>query len=266
MQKHSKTQLFLSHSSKDKSFAGKLANRLKSEGYLVWYDDWEIKIGDSIIEKVQEGVRESDFLLIILSTCSVSSEWVHEELNSAMIKNIEQKGVCVLPLLIEKCEIPAFLKDKKYADFSKDFDQPYNFLIDSITHHTTRFNKNSIEQEKKTKQRILIVDDEEDIHRIYRDEFEELGYYVESAFNGQQALEKVNIVPVDIIIMDIQMPGMNGIDTLRQIKLLKPDVPIILSSAYAEFKQDLGTWASDEYIVKSGNMDKLKETVARLLE
>lgn len=66
--------------------------------------------------------------------------------------------------------------------------------------------------------------------------------------------------------MDIQMPGMNGIETLSQIKMLKPDIPVILSSVYTEFKQDFGTWASDEYIVKSPNMDELKEAIARLLK
>lgn len=113
--------------------------------------------------------------------------------------------------------------------------------------------------------KILLVDDEESIQIVYREEFEDEGYQVISALNGITALEKFKEEEPDLVILDIQMPGMNGVEVLRQMKMLKPSVPVILSSAYQEFKRDLGTWASDEYIVKSGNLDELKKAVRRLL-
>lgn len=113
--------------------------------------------------------------------------------------------------------------------------------------------------------KILLVDDEESIQIVYREEFEDDGYQVISALNGITALEKFKEEEPDLVILDIQMPGMNGVEVLRQMKMLKPSVPVILSSAYQEFKRDLGTWASDEYIVKSGNLDELKKAVRRLL-
>jgi DNA-binding response OmpR family regulator len=113
--------------------------------------------------------------------------------------------------------------------------------------------------------KILLVDDEESIQIVYREEFEDEGYQVFSALNGNTALEKFKEEEPDLVILDIQMPGMNGIEVLRQMKMLKASVPVILSSAYQEFKRDLGTWASDEYIVKSGNLDELKKAVRRLL-
>jgi DNA-binding response OmpR family regulator len=113
--------------------------------------------------------------------------------------------------------------------------------------------------------KLLLVDDEEAIQMVYREEFEGDGYQVISALDGQSGLEKFKNENPDLVILDIQMPGMNGVEVLRQMKMINPLVPVILSSAYQEFKRDLGTWASDEYVVKSGNLDDLKETVRRLL-
>ncbi|MFH0781590.1 MAG: response regulator [Pseudomonadota bacterium] len=114
--------------------------------------------------------------------------------------------------------------------------------------------------------KLLLVDDEEAIQMVYREEFEDDGYEVISALNGQSGLEKFKEESPDLVILDIQMPGINGVEVLRQMKMLNPRVPVILSSAYQEFKRDLGTWASDDYVVKSGNLDDLKSTVRRLLK
>ncbi len=113
--------------------------------------------------------------------------------------------------------------------------------------------------------KILLVDDEESIQIVYREEFEDEGYQVISALDGISALEKFKEEDPDLVILDIQMPGMDGVEVLRQMKMLKATTPVVLSSAYQEFKRDLGTWASDEYVVKSGNLDELKKTVQRLL-
>ncbi|HEB68993.1 MAG TPA: response regulator [Desulfobulbus sp.] len=116
-----------------------------------------------------------------------------------------------------------------------------------------------------TAKKILLVDDEEGIQLLYREEFEDEGYTVDSAYNGEEALELFKKNPPDLVILDINMPGMNGIEVLRQMKEMKPELPVILSSAYQEYKQDFGTWASEEYIVKSANMDELKAAVRKHL-
>ena len=111
--------------------------------------------------------------------------------------------------------------------------------------------------------KILLIDDEDSIHLLYREEFEEEGYAVYSAYSGEEGLQKLADLHVDLVILDINMPGMNGLDTLRKIKEINPTLPVILSSAYQEFKQDLSSWASDEYVVKSANLNELKEAVKR---
>ena len=113
--------------------------------------------------------------------------------------------------------------------------------------------------------KILLVDDEESIHLLYREEFEEEGYEVHSALSGTDALEKFRLISPDLVILDINMPDTNGIEVLRQMKEINPTLPVILSTAYHEYKQDLGAWASDEYIVKSSDMGELKEAVRRYL-
>ena len=116
------------------------------------------------------------------------------------------------------------------------------------------------------KKRILLVDDEEGIQLLYREEFEEEGFEVISAYNGDEALEKFNKESLDLVILDINMPGMSGIEVLRRMKEIKPDLPVILSSAYQEYKQDFSTWASEDYIVKSANMEELKNAVRKHLK
>ncbi len=113
--------------------------------------------------------------------------------------------------------------------------------------------------------KILLVDDEDSIHLLYREELEEEGYEIHSALSGEEALAQLKVIMPDLVILDINMPGINGIDALRQIKEMNPSLPVILSSAYQEFKQDLATWASDEYIVKSSNLDELKAAVKKHL-
>ncbi|MEI7730998.1 MAG: toll/interleukin-1 receptor domain-containing protein [Verrucomicrobiota bacterium] len=114
-------RVFISHSSKDKPFVRKLVAELKKHKLSVWLDEQEIQIGDSIVSKISGGLRDSDYFVIVLSKASVTSPWVQVELNSALIAQISNQGVAVLPVLIEDCDIPTLLRDRLYADFRTDF-------------------------------------------------------------------------------------------------------------------------------------------------
>jgi CheY-like chemotaxis protein len=113
--------------------------------------------------------------------------------------------------------------------------------------------------------KILIVDDEESIRLLYKEELEEDGFAVELAKNGQEALEKLPLFEPDLITLDIKMPVMDGIEALKRIRELNRQLPIILCSAYGEYKQDFTTWASDAYVVKCADLTDLKSTIRRLL-
>lgn len=105
--------------------------------------------------------------------------------------------------------------------------------------------------------KILMADDEMSIRLLYSEELKERGYEVYLAANGREALEIVDLVPLDLVILDIKMSEMDGIEALRQIKERHPDLPVILSTAYGEYRQDFATWASDEYLVKSSGLEEL---------
>ncbi len=113
--------------------------------------------------------------------------------------------------------------------------------------------------------KILVVDDEENIRLLYQEELEEEGYTVEVAAHGQEALEKLTAFQPDLVTLDIRMPGMDGVETLRKIREVQRDLPVILCSAYGEYKQDLTTWASDAYVIKTSDLTELKGTIRTLL-
>lgn len=113
--------VFLSHTSADKPFVRQLRDDLKAHGVSkVWIDEAEIEIGDSLIDKITEGMRQTPFIAVVLSSKSINAPWVQRELNIAISREISQGKVVVLPLLYEKCDIPPFLSDKLYADFTSN--------------------------------------------------------------------------------------------------------------------------------------------------
>lgn len=110
--------IFLSHNHNDKPFVRELASYLRDYGIDVWVDEAEMKIGDSLIEKVGEALNENAFVGVVISRHSVNSSWVEKELQIALQREIREKRVVVLPILIDDSELPIFLTDKLYANFS----------------------------------------------------------------------------------------------------------------------------------------------------
>jgi len=119
---------------------------------------------------------------------------------------------------------------------------------------------------EKSMKKILVVDDEEAIRSLYKMELEDAGYQVETADSGVQALEKLETFCPDLVTLDIKMPGMNGLEVLGEIRKDHKELPVILCSAYGEYKQDFTCWASDAYVVKSSDVDELIETIRRIFK
>jgi hypothetical protein len=114
-------KLFVSYSHKDKAFAGRLVADLRQSRFRVWWDDHELKIGESIVDRVSQGIRDADYLITILSPESVASRWSHEELRQAESLRLSgTSGLRVLPVLYRDCEVPTFLLGILYADFRDD--------------------------------------------------------------------------------------------------------------------------------------------------
>lgn len=112
--------------------------------------------------------------------------------------------------------------------------------------------------------KILVVDDDINIQRLYQEELEEEGYEVVIASTGKDALEIFENEDPNIVTLDILMPDIDGISLLRKMKEKRPDIPIIMSTAY-DYRDDFAVWASEAYIVKSSDLAELKKTIKNLI-
>jgi DNA-binding response OmpR family regulator len=112
---------------------------------------------------------------------------------------------------------------------------------------------------------ILVIDDEENIRFLYKDELLKAGYKVVEAGNGIEGFEVMKTVPVDLIILDIRMPEMDGLDFLSELRKTNKTLPVILCTAYGQHKQDLASWAAERYIIKSSDLSNLLKNVKELL-
>jgi hypothetical protein len=129
--------IFISYSHKDKKFVDQLAMQLVHQNVHIWLDRWELSVGDSIIDKIQEAADGASALLVILSKASVESEWCKKELSAGFLRELEEKRVVVLPIMLEDCAVPLFARGKMYADFRSDFDEGLTAVVDGIAKVTS---------------------------------------------------------------------------------------------------------------------------------
>ena len=109
--------VFLSHSSKDKLFVTRLAIDLLKQGIPVWFDKWEIDIGDSLLKSIKNGISESMKLILVLSNSSLQSDWVNSEIKIGLAKEKLFGSPFLIPITIDDCEVPSLIADRVYADF-----------------------------------------------------------------------------------------------------------------------------------------------------
>lgn len=120
----------------------------------------------------------------------------------------------------------------------------------------------------KTPYRILIVDDEDNVRRMLATAFSLLGHETHCASNGQAALNLFSDTRPDVVVMDIRMPELNGIDALKVMRTQQPRVPVILMTAYAEVEtavEALRCGAFD-YVIKPFDLDELNLVIQRALQ
>ena len=90
-----------------------------------------MKVGDSIVQRIQDAIKEADALIVVLSKASVVSVWCNKEITAGLVRELEEKRVVILPVLLEDCEIPLFLRDKMYADFRVDFEDGFRATLEA---------------------------------------------------------------------------------------------------------------------------------------
>lgn len=115
---------------------------------------------------------------------------------------------------------------------------------------------------------ILIVDDEQSYRQLLSLVFEGDGHMIRTAANGREAIELIRKEPVDVIISDVKMPDMDGIDLLRAVRETLPDLGVILMTAYAsvETAREAFKLGADDFITKPFDVEELKLIVKKTLE
>jgi hypothetical protein len=129
-------RIFISYSSKDREAAERLVSALLLNAVQVWYDQRDIDVGDHIYDKIHQGLLEVDFLGVILTSRSLESTWVKEELSLAKQRELEERNVIVLPLLFEQVTLPLHLRSRKFANFT-DFDTGFRELMRAMNRQTS---------------------------------------------------------------------------------------------------------------------------------
>jgi len=115
--------------------------------------------------------------------------------------------------------------------------------------------------------KILVVDDEPNIRRLFRDELEDEGHTIDQAEDGQEALNALEKTDYDLVLLDLRMPKVNGIEFLENARETRPNLPVIVVTAVRGIESDYDLWAShvSAIVNKPVDLDELKEQVDKAL-
>lgn len=126
------TAVFISHRGEDIALAERLAMEVKEAGFEVWLDKWDIRVGDSIIGKINEGLENARYLVLCYSESRELSPWMNREWMAALAQQLDGYKIKVLPVRLSGGEPPAIMADIKYADLVKDWNQGMIELLSAI--------------------------------------------------------------------------------------------------------------------------------------
>lgn len=115
-------------------------------------------------------------------------------------------------------------------------------------------------------EKILCVDDDRSVLQLYYEELTDEGYKVILAKDGKEALSKYSKEKPDLVIMDIRMPGMSGLDALTVILGKDRQASIIFNTAYPQHRENFMSWGAEAYVLKSSDLTELKQKVREALE
>jgi two-component system, response regulator, stage 0 sporulation protein F len=114
--------------------------------------------------------------------------------------------------------------------------------------------------------KILCVDDEPALLRIYQDELSGEGYEVIVARDGKEALALLSAGGPQVVILDIRMPNMDGLEALVALLGKNHTLPVILHSAYPEYKESFITAGAEAFVLKSSDLTELKRTIRKIVD
>jgi two-component system response regulator (stage 0 sporulation protein F) len=114
--------------------------------------------------------------------------------------------------------------------------------------------------------RLLVVDDDANIRFLLQEELTLAGHSVRCAADGLAGLDAAEQEHPDLVILDLKMPGMGGLEVLRRLKQTQPSLPVLLFTAYGDFHDEARSLGADGYLVKSYDFSALADTVQKFLD
>jgi DNA-binding NtrC family response regulator len=122
--------------------------------------------------------------------------------------------------------------------------------------------------EQHTPERILVVDDEPNMQGLFKKVLGKEGYEVVTAFSGEEAVKKLEAEWFDLLISDLKMPGMSGLDLLKKAKGLTPTLPCIMLTAHGTIDSAVAAMkeGANDYLTKPVNIDEIKLVVKKVLD
>ena len=105
--------------------------------------------------------------------------------------------------------------------------------------------------------RILLVDDDANQREMYQRRLERMGYQVDLADSADTAVRQLRAARPGVIVLDIAMPGRDGLSALQEFLDIDPSVPVIINTAYPAYAENFLSWAADAYIEKSSDLGPL---------
>ncbi|HEV7671126.1 MAG TPA: TIR domain-containing protein [Thermoanaerobaculia bacterium] len=190
--------VFLSHSSSDKAFVRRLAEDLRGAGVPVWFDEWELRVGDSLSKQISSGLERSSFLIFVVSEASLESQWASRELAAATSREISETGIVVIPLLISGAKPPILLADKIYADFRSSYPRGLRALLRRLASLPNYLPEAS--------PKILWLDNDVTFIASFCQSLRSRGGHVDIAKSPLEADEHLSRQTYHLVIIDIMIP------------------------------------------------------------
>lgn len=113
--------------------------------------------------------------------------------------------------------------------------------------------------------KVLVIEDEKSLRLLYQQDLQREGHEVLLAAEAREGIELAERERPDLVVLDIRMPGMDGLEAMGRLLDRRPRMPVILNSAYSSYKDNFMSWAADAYVVKSSDTSELLARVREVL-
>lgn len=112
---------------------------------------------------------------------------------------------------------------------------------------------------------VLVVEDEDSLRLLYQQELTDAGFNTITVDSGEDAINKVDSSDIDLVVLDIRLGGMNGLEALEGMLAKRRNLKVIINTAYTSYKDDFSSWLADAYLIKSSDLSELKTTINKLM-